>query len=264
MTSDLANVQRSNHDHPVRLHILSDLHLEFGPFQPPATRADVVVLAGDVHTGKNGLRWIAETFRDRPVIYVLGNHEFYGHDTPKLTEELRQLTAGSNIYVLENDCVEIGGVVFLGATLWTDFKLNGDPILAVSLAATGMNDFNRIRVSQSYRRFRPSDARQLYAESVRWLEAELSRAEGKTRVVVTHHAPSQRSIGPLYTADPLNPAFASDLEHLIQASGAALWVHGHIHYTSDYVLGQTRIVNNPRGYPGESVAGFAPALVVGV
>lgn len=78
----ITSAQRQRAAHPI------NPHLEFGPFQPAATGADGVVLAGDVHTGKSGLRWITETFRDRPVIYVLGNHEFYGHDTPALTEEL--------------------------------------------------------------------------------------------------------------------------------------------------------------------------------
>ena len=73
----------------MRVHVISDLHLEFAPFQPNNVDADVVVLAGDVHTGKNGIKWILEAFRDRPVIYVLGNHEFYGQKIPKLIDEIK-------------------------------------------------------------------------------------------------------------------------------------------------------------------------------
>ena len=89
--------------------------------------ADVIVFAGDVHTGKNGIKWILNTFPNRPVIYVLGNHEFYGQKIPKLISDIKEVAQGTNIHVLENNSVEIGDVVFLGATLWTDFRLNGDP-----------------------------------------------------------------------------------------------------------------------------------------
>lgn len=248
----------------MRLHILSDLHLEFAPFEAPATDAEVVVLAGDVHPGKRGFEWIRETFPERPVIYVLGNHEFYGEEIPRLIDDLKQQAAGTNVHVLENDRVELGGAVFLGATLWTDFRLDGDRALSEDLAAFGMSDFRCIRTPPSSRRFRPVDARRLHGQSRRWLEQELAKADHKPCVVVTHHAPSRRSVGPVFAHDPLNPAFASDLEALVASSGAALWVHGHIHYASDYGVGRTRVLNNPRGYPGEGVAGFNPALVVEV
>jgi predicted phosphodiesterase len=110
----------------MRIHILSDLHLEFAPFQLVQLDADVIVLAGDIHTGVNGFKWIRETFPKQQIIYVLGNHEFYGQKIPKLTEELKAVSVGTNIHVLENDAIEIGDVIFLGATLWTDFRLNGD------------------------------------------------------------------------------------------------------------------------------------------
>jgi len=101
----------------MRIHILSDLHLEFAPFQLVQSDADVIVLAGDIHTGANGFKWIRETFPKQQIIYVLGNHEFYGQKIPKLTEELKAVAVGTNIHVLENDAIEIGDVIFLGATL---------------------------------------------------------------------------------------------------------------------------------------------------
>lgn len=246
----------------MRIHILSDLHLEFAPFQPWKVKADVIVLAGDIHTGLNGIKWIREAFSAQPVIYVPGNHEFYGQKIPKLTEEIKAAAAGSNIHMLENDHVEIDGVVFLGATLWTDFRLNGDVVLAEVTAQTGMTDFRRIRVTPSYRRFRPADARRFHAESLQWLVQETGAARGKKVVVVTHHAPSPQSISLRYRNDPLNPAFASNLEPFVAASNAALWVHDHIHQHSDYVVGSTRVIANPRGYPNELQIGFKPSLVV--
>lgn len=153
----------------MRVHILSDLHVEFAPFQPNNVDADVIVLAGDVHTGKNGIKWILKTFSDRPVIYVLGNHEFYGQKIPKLIDEIKEVAHGTNVHVLENDSAEIGDVMFFGATLWTDFRLNGDSVLAEMTAQTGMTDFRRIRVTPSYRRFRPADARRFHTQSLAWL-----------------------------------------------------------------------------------------------
>jgi predicted phosphodiesterase len=246
----------------MRIQILSDLHLEFAPFQPPDVAADVIVCAGDVNTGLNGLKWLRETFPTRDVIYVLGNHEFYGQKIPKLTEEIKAAAAGSNIHVLENDRVEIGGVIFLGATLWMDFRLNGNVVLAEAAAQIGMTDFRRIRVTPSFRRFRPTDARRFHAQSLEWLGQQLELVRGQKVVVITHHAPSPRSIPPRFRNDPLNPAFASNLESFVEASGAKFWIHGHIHQNSDYVIGSTRVIANPRGYPNEFQIGFDPSLVI--
>ena len=92
----------------MRLHILSDLHLEFEPFTPPHVEVEAVILAGDVSTGRNGLKWALKTFPDRPVIYVLGNHEFYGQKLQKLIKELQELADGTNIHLLENGSCSIG------------------------------------------------------------------------------------------------------------------------------------------------------------
>jgi predicted phosphodiesterase len=248
----------------MRLHILSDLHLEFEPFTPPAVEADAVVLAGDIHTGRNGLRWAVETFPDRPVIYVLGNHEFYGQTLQKLIEELRGMARGTNIHLLENDSLCIGDVVFLGATLWTDFALNGNPVVAEIVAQTTMNDYGRIQTPPHYSRLRPSDTRRLHIQSRQWLEEQLVGLKGRKVVVVTHHAPSRESVPPAFEGDSLNPAFASNLSRCVIESEARLWVHGHIHSCSDYTLGKTRVLANPRGYPSESHPGFDPGLIVEV
>jgi Icc-related predicted phosphoesterase len=248
----------------MRIHILSDLHLEFAPFQPSEVNADAVILAGDIHTGKNGIKWILKTFPDRPVIYVLGNHEFYGQKIPNLISEIKDIAKGTNVNVLENDCVEIGDVKFFGATLWTDFQLSGNPVLAEVTAQTGMTDFRRIRMTPSYRRFSPSDARRFHAQSLEWLWKETAKLRGKKFIVVTHHAPSPQSMPARFRNDPLNPAFASNLEPFIAECGAALWIHGHIHYRSDFNVGTTQVIANPRGYPDEPHTGFDPTFTIEV
>ena len=248
----------------MRLHILSDLHLEFAPFEPAPVHAEVVILAGDVHPGYLGLEWILENFPKVPVLLVLGNHEFYGHDILKLTRELKERCQGTNIHILENDRVEIGDVTFLGATLWTDFALLGDVAAAQAEAAFQMTDYRRIQLGSETSKFHPRDSRKMHLESVMWLTEQARLNAGKKTVIVTHHAPSPRSVKLKNQNRPLNPAYASNLETLVESSGAILWVHGHIHHCSDYVLGATRVLANTRGYPEEEVPGFDPALVVEV
>jgi hypothetical protein len=199
----------------MRLHILSDLHLEFEPFTPPHVEVEAVILAGDVSTGRNGLKWALKTFPDRPVIYVLGNHEFYGQKLQKLIKELQELADGTNIHLLENGSCSIGDVVFLGATLWTDFALNGNPVVSEVVAQTSMNDYRRIRTLPRYSRLKPSDTRRLHVESRRWLEDQAFAHKGRKVVVVTHHAPSRESIPPAFAGDTCNPAFASDMSRFL-------------------------------------------------
>jgi predicted phosphodiesterase len=248
----------------VRLHILSDLHAEFAAFTPPSTDADVVVIAGDVHIGRQGRAWIRANFPDKPVIYVLGNHEFYRQALPELTETLRRETEGSHIHILENDAVEIDGFSFLGCTLWTDFQLTGDPVVAGLAGEAAMSDYQLIRLSPQYRKLRSHDTAKLHLESLNWLKHEIASRDPKRVVIVTHHAPSQKSIPPSYAGNVLNAAFASDLETLIIESGVALWIHGHTHHCVDYHLGDTRILSNQRGYPDALVEGFNPTMVVEV
>lgn len=245
----------------MRIHVLSDLHLEFAPFQPSSVAADVTVLAGDIDRGKRGLQWAHQAFGGRPVVYVSGNHEYYAHALPKLTDEL--LAAGEEpVHFLERTRVEIGGVRFFGCTLWTDFQLLGSPALARDTAQLQMNDYRKIRLSPQYRKLRARDTLDLHYRSRAWLEAAIERGETRGAVIVTHHAPSARSLAPHPAPDWLQPAYASALDSLVEASGARLWVHGHTHWPVDYWIGETRVISNPRGYVDEPTSGFDPALVV--
>src|SRR5580704_14857554 len=135
----------------MRLHILSDLHMEFGPVDIPPVDADVVLLAGDIHLGTEGLKWARKQFPTQPVIYVLGNHEYYRHSLPELAGLLKAEAEGTNICVLENNLVEIGGITFLGCTLWTDFQLTGNPVEAMRVAEHTMSDYHVIRFNPEHR-----------------------------------------------------------------------------------------------------------------
>ena len=247
----------------MRLHVLSDLHLEFAPFDPPAVEADVVVLAGDLAPGLRGLEWAAARWPERPLVIVPGNHEFYGHTYPALVRKLvaRAAALRGDVHVLSDAAAVVGGVRFLGATLWTDFRVFGDPAAGMAAAQLQMTDFRRIRVEPTYSTARPPDTARWHARSVAWLRGALAEPHDAPTVVVTHHAPSRRSLNPLY-ADPVASAYASALDALVEGSGARLWVHGHTHHCVDYRVGDTRVLSNQRGYPDEPVGGFDPALVV--
>lgn len=245
----------------MRIHVLSDLHLEFAEYQPEAIDADLVVLAGDIHVGVQGVRWAQKAFPDLPVVYVAGNHEYYRNAAPRLTEKLRAEAAGSNVQVLDDEAIEIGGVSVLGCTLWTDLALHGDAQVGEATLADAMMDYRLIRHSPRYRRLRPQDTASFHRRSVHWLRAELLRREGPC-VVVSHHAPSPESLDPNSVGDPLSVAYASRLEGLIEECRPAVWIHGHIHRASNYQVGDTRIVCNPRGYPDQPGVGFDPRLVV--
>lgn len=247
----------------MKLHVLNDLHIEFGKYEPPATDADVVVLAGDVGVGLEGLYWVKAHFAGKPVIYVPGNHEFYRHDIA-LVDELKAC-APDSIHVLNDDEVEIDGVRFLGSVLWTDFALfgGGDRHLAMLRARQGMNDFAIIQ--NHGRRFTPEDALRLHTASRNWLANRLAEPFSGKTVVVTHHAPSSGSVSPQFARDPLTSAFVSDLEELMGGDRVALWIHGHTHDPFDYQVGGTRVVCNPRGYaPYDLTPDFRPDFVVEV
>lgn len=239
----------------MRILILSDLHhevwREFAPlFDTSVSRPDVVVLAGDIHTKVRAPSWAAAVFPHIPIIYIAGNHEFYGGALDKTNLAIQEECAGySNVHYL--DCGEktINGVRFLGATLWTDFSLFGPDqrISAMAQASDVMNDYRVIRIaSEGYRRLRPIDTAKLHAEHRAWLARRLDMPFAGPTVVVTHMAPSRRSVAPDYASDPVSAAFASDVEDLV--SKANLWIHGHTHTSFDYVIGQCRVVANPLGY----------------
>ena len=232
----------------MKLQILSGLNLESGGFHPPETDADVVVLAGDIAHGAHGLRWASHAF-DKPVIYVPGNHEFHDFDLGVL-DELKQEAAAVGIHLLDRDAIDIGGVRFLGCTLWTDFDLLGPDKrdMAMSVAEQRVDDFQFI--SDLGRPFTPKLARDIHLADREWLRQRVAdrRPPGPT-VVVTHHAPHGGHLAQRYRRDPICAAFVSDLESLL--GHCQIWVHGSARGHLDYNVCGTRIVANARGSVAE-------------
>lgn len=257
----------------MRLLILSDLHLEVWrehapKISPSESRPDVVILAGDIHTGARAVPWAAATFPGLPVLYVHGNHEGYGQNLDKAQREIAEACATTgHVHFLDSSEYRIGNVRFLGTTLWTDFRLFGDHHKreAMMHSENLMNDYRRIRLaSQHYRKLRASDTARWHQVQRCWLERQLAAPfEGRT-VVITHMAPSILSIADEYSCDPVSAAYASRLDEV--AAHADLWVHGHMHMSSDYFIGKCHVVCNPCGYMKRSGAPengqFNPNFVV--
>ncbi len=246
----------------MKIHLLSDLHSEFEDFNYTANDADVVVLAGDVNLGTKGVEWIVEKIKDKPVIYVLGNHEYYKNAYPKLVQKIRDVAAGTNVHLLENESIEIGEVRFHGATLWTDFELFGSPRIAGYECQQVMNDFKKIRRDPSYAKLRSIDVHKIHKKSIAWLESSLSSSTNKINIVVTHHGPSLQSVPEFYQEDIITSAYVSDLEQFIKKMKPDYWFHGHLHKSSDYNIDNTRVICNPKGYPDEPNYQFDPQLVI--
>jgi Icc-related predicted phosphoesterase len=248
----------------MRAYILADLHNEFSVFQPPSTDADIVVLAGEIDVGIKGLQWAHEVFRDKIIIYVAGNHEFYFGILPTHTQTMRQRAGELGIHFLENDSLTVGDVTFLGCTLWTDFNLFGNAAVAMLAAEQDISDYRVVQVAPGYRKLRARDTVRLHKESMRWLREEIARHGGRQIIVVSHHAPSLRSVAERFKADVLSAAFASRLDEFIDGSGIRMWIHGHVHKSVTYDIGSTKIICNVRGYPRELDSGFDPDLIIDV
>src|SRR5690606_35226446 len=108
----------------MKLALLSDLHLSVQPMAQPPTDADVVVLAGGLLRPAGAMEW-ARQFT-QPVLFVAGNHEFYGSDLVSTLHDLREHAKGSTVRVLECDEWQHAGVRFLGCTLWSDYRFYAD------------------------------------------------------------------------------------------------------------------------------------------
>ena len=277
----------------MKLHILSDLHLEFCRFTPPPTDAGVVILAGDIHVSSHGFGWARAMFPQQEILYVAGNHEFYRYDWDGHLLAMRAEAKRHRIDFLEDDAVVIGGVRFLGTTLWTDFDFFGEQMRQSAMRACVqyLADFSQIHTKvadaglaaatpaagaraqadltgsthSTSGLLTPAQVRARHLASRAWLEQQLATPfDGKT-VVVTHHLPAQQSVAPRYLDNLSSAGFASRLEYLMGRS--ALWVHGHTHDRFDYKIKKTRVICNPRGYCSRDGArmenrAFDPGLVV--
>lgn len=264
----------------MRLWILSDIHLSRAAaqtgWQPPVIPdADIAVVGGDICEGVGfALNWLSLTIARRmPVVWVAGNHEWFGEELPAARSLSRAHAAKiPNLHLLDDSELVLGGVRFLGCTLWTDYRFHAAGERArqegAMRVAARLPDHSQIWMEPG-RRFSPEDALSLHQASVAWMRAAFEAEHDGPTVVVTHHAPHRMSVAARWQGHPSTPAYVSDLSSLIDAGQPRLWVHGHTHASFDYsikhwdALWDTRVVCNARGYSGENPA-FDWGLVVDV
>lgn len=264
----------------MRLHILSDLHLERAPLELPDVPSDVLLLAGDVLSpGSAGIAWAAAQARGRPVVYVPGNHERYETVLQHEAAAMHAAAAAHGVHLLDRGAVTIDGVRFVGCTLWTDFRLpirtadgwQSDPARGMEVSRPRVVDYRLIRWQadgdRAPRTLEPADTLALHRQDREWLGRILAEPFDGPTVVVTHHAPHRGSLAERYADDWVSTAFVNDLPPDLLAV-PVLWIHGHTHAAFDYTAGQLRVVCNPRGYRLRSgdweVPGFDPALRIDV
>ncbi|MFT5658717.1 MAG: putative phosphodiesterase [Gammaproteobacteria bacterium] len=265
----------------MKIQILSDLHNEFlrnAKVNPthqwwgtiPETDADIIILAGDIDTGTNGVEWaIQESERlGKTILYVLGNHEFYGHEYWSVKEKVLNLCEGTRVFCLDSDVFIMDDVRFFGTTLWTDYKadVSVPQDLAMLYVDKLLVDHRRIKYKSGdcYGRFKPEHALAIHLTELRWLETQLQQSTDYKTVVITHHGPHAICQHPAFPLNEMSSAFHSDLGGLIETSDIDSWVFGHTHANVDEVVFDTRIVSNQAGYPGENVRAFDACFTIEV
>lgn len=251
----------------MKVWIASDLHTDAAPWEPQVVPShDILVLAGDVGDGPGAavaeLRRI-QALTQKPVVFVPGNHDLLGASLRP--PEFNDL-AGPIAILRAGSSVQFGDVRFIGATLWTDFELGDRGDLPQRWAIASMPEYRSVRHETEDRLITPRDIGLEHDRDLAALEAALGRTCPGTTVVVSHHAPSGRSIPAEDRRHERWPAYASDLEAMIGRFQPALWIHGHIHEAVDYHCGATRVLSNPRGYPGgwDKTRPWRPDLVLEV
>lgn len=240
----------------MKIQIYSDLHLSFATYEPAVTDADVVILAGDIDIKSRGVVWANDKFQC-PVIYVCGNHEYYGGHIDHTLRKMKE-AAAPYVHVLENETLILDQTRFLVTTAWTDYSSTGDVVVSKRAAWECMNDFAVIRADEGYRRLSPDDLIAKSKAAFAWLTQELEKPFDGQTVVVTHHAPVLDYVGDTLPEN-LIAAYANDWPELLDK--ADLWVYGHTHVSADFLKSGCRVVSNPRGYPNQQT-GFDPDFLI--
>jgi predicted phosphodiesterase len=240
----------------MKIQVLSDLHLEFQPYTLKLQKdADVLVLAGDICPPKLVGRMkhiLGRLNKDIPVIYITGNHEYYGSQFDAVNDFWEDFAKNTpNFHFLNNKTLVLGGYQFVGSTLWTNFDLVRSSGLPLDIFKTrvpfAINDFMAIRHGDGL--FTPDHCIDLNVAARKFIKESVDGYDGKS-VVVTHFCPHPKSIHENFMDSKLNCYFTCDCSEIFQPK-IPLWLHGHTHEVMDYMLGDTHVVCNPRGYPTE-------------
>lgn len=239
----------------------SDLHLEFQHWEPSLIDADVVILAGDIHVAEKGIEWASKIFKDIPVVYVPGNHEYYCDlNIDQINYALKKKAKGTNVHVLLDESVVINGVNFIGSTLWSDFKLLGDQKLCMALALGMINDYRFIKMATPHminRKFTPSDALELHKAAILSIDSSINPS--MPNVLAVHYGINKLCSHPQFHKDDLSGAFVTDLSERIEiwSEHLAAIVYGHTHHNEEMNISNVPAYSNQRGYaPYDLTPGF--------
>lgn len=264
----------------MRCHYLSDLHLESETFEQLLPKGDVLIIAGDlcharcldpertdkysINQRSRVMRFIDEARTSFPhVLFVAGNHEHYDGIFEETVPLLRRHLPG--VTVLDNETVELEGIRFFGSTLWTDFEGRSNAAMNKVRRRMGEYFFVKTRgASASHdaplRKFQPEDAIQAHNRAWATLLSEVKTGDGKSTIVITHHAPSKLGCNPQFSSNGLDGAYYSALD--VQIAGletVPIWIHGHTHIAKNYEIGRVEVRTNARGFvaKGQAARGFS-------
>lgn len=240
----------------VSIKLDSDLHIEFNKeYNPELEDISIYILAGDTAQGLKGIKWCAallEEYKELNIIFVLGNHCYYGQNICSLYDKMLNYLRENNItrlHVIQNSSVVLNGIRFIGSTLWSSF--NDASTTAMRDACQGMNDYRVIRDGEMQGRLRPERTLKLHNIAKEFIFTELDKYKDDFCIVVTHHKPYRSNF------DYLSPAFESDMTYLFNTCKnlPKYWMYGHSHLsdrtTISYTNGVVNFISNPLGYPHE-------------
>lgn len=251
----------------MKIQLVSDMHMSAArEILYILEDADILVFAGDIFSRPTLAKIYFSNIRkvtDIPILYVLGNHEYYSNVFPRDAKLYSKAIEGiSNCILLDNSVFTFQGVNFLGTTLWSDLS---DPIAAY-VVLRGLNDYQYIRDSHG-KVLSTAVTHKVYRENVTWLSKELKQHEGETNVVISHHAPlwECRARDFDYQSDSqyLTAGFCSRMDTFISQHEIALWLYGHVHRNNPMRHGKTKVISNCMGFPYETeVCKYTPDLLI--
>jgi predicted phosphohydrolase len=250
----------------MKIFTLSDLHVDVRPFTETfeGHNDDIVIIPGDIcpinhYRFESTIRNICNNVKY--LLFVPGNHEYYNCDIVKDSNILCKLEEKiSNFIILNNKTITLNNIKFIGSTMWTD--MNKRNPLSMHACKYHMNDFWIIK--NNNKTFTPESSVDLHEEAITFIEEEILNtiylSNDQDIIVITHHAPSYQSVIEKYKEDIVNPAFASELSEMILKYKIKYWIHGHMHSKLDYMIGETRVICNPRGYNDKENPDFNPKM----
>ena len=253
----------------MKIRLLSDLHMEGFAYYYEYAGEDVLVLAGDIHTRGRHEDILMEVPDHVQIVFVAGNHEYYNGIFEEENERLRGLSKRyPNFHFLNNSNTKIDGVDFFGGTMYTDFGLYGEDLKkeGEAMSLRGINDFYSTRrmsldpINNMTRMWSTKDHIQEHEKFRRELKHWINHTEGGKRVVVSHFVPSPQAVHPRWKDSLLNTYFTCNMEQFMGWEG--LWLYGHTHDSGDFMVGDTHVVGNPKGYGPENVGGFDNKLIL--